>query len=484
MRAGALVSLFGAVLVVGPGNSAPAGSAALANPPSARLAGPIGHSGRWLTDGSGRVLMLHGLNMVAKGTESPAQEGFDDADAAWIARHGFDVVRLGLTSSALMPNPGEIDTQFLDSFAATVHDLTRHGLLVLIDLHQDTWGPTLDHGDGFPGWMTDTDGAVDNGQGWPLGYATNPAIQAAFQSFWDNVEGPGGVGLQDRVAAMFRALAVAVGSDDGVLGYDLLNEPWPGTTWQDCLRKPHGCPALDHTELDPYYAKVGAAIRSVDPHSLLFGEPFVLFNFGMSKTDISLPGGDPESGMAFHMYPTDAAHEPPVIAAAKDWASSTGGALLAGEFGVSNGSSTDAAGISRQASELDAALIPWIWWSFDGGIVPDIALPPGGANLNVPAVDALVRPHPLAVAGTPKELTYSTVSRVMTLHYSTRGPGGNGYPSGTATLVNVPARPYPTGWHVSVAGGTVTSPPGASPVRVVANPGAGSVTITLAPGQS
>ncbi len=451
--------------------------------PAAPLAGmgPIGHSGRWLTDRSGRVLMLHGLNMVAKGLETPAQEGFDDTDAAWIAQHGFDVVRLGLTASALMPAPGRLNTRYLDSFSATVHDLTRHGLLVLIDLHQDTWGPTLDGGDGFPGWMTDTNGAVDNGQGWPLGYATNPAIQAAFQSFWDNVDGPGDVRLQDRVAVMFRALAGAVGSDGGVLGYDLLNEPWPGTTWQDCLLERHGCAALDHAELDPYYARVAEAIRSVDPRGLLFAEPFVLFNFGMSKTNVSLPGGDPESGLAFHMYPTDAAHEPLVIANAQDWARSTGGVLLAGEFGVSNGSSTDAAGIARQAGELDQALIPWIWWSFDGGIVPDIGLPPGGANLNVPAVDALVRPHPVAVAGTPRQLAYDPATRVMTFHYSAIGPAGGDYPDGTPTLVDVPERPYPAGWSVHVAGGRVTSPPATSPVRVVTDPGARSVTITVSP---
>jgi sterol desaturase/sphingolipid hydroxylase (fatty acid hydroxylase superfamily) len=470
--------------VIATGSGAPARAASVtgtgpAAEPPAKI-GPVGHVGRWLTDPSGRVLMLHGLNLVAKGLETPAQEGFGDADADWIAQQGFDVVRLGLTASALMPSPGSIDGTFLTSFAGTVHTLTRHGLLVLVDLHQDVWGPTLDFGDGFPGWMTDTGGAIDNGQGWPLGYATNPAIQAAFQSFWDNVDGPGRVSLQDRVGAMFRALARAVGSDTGVLGYDLMNEPWSGTVWQGCLQA-GGCPTLDKTELDPYYARMAAAIRSVDPRSLLFGEPFVLFNFGTSKTSISLPGHDRRSGMAFHMYPTDAAHEPPVIANATTWARSMGGALLAGEFGVNGGSSADATGIGRQVSELDSALIPWIWWSFDGGVVPNIALPPVGTNLNMAAIDALVRPHPVAVAGTPRALSYSTDTRVMTFRYSTRGPDGQEYPSGTASSVSVPSLPYPTGWDVHVAGGAVVSPAGKSPVQVVAGSGARSVTITVTP---
>ncbi len=30
-----------------------------------------------------------------------------------------------------------------------------------------------------------------------------------------------------------------------MIGYDLINEPWPGTTWEPCATDPKGCPAQD-----------------------------------------------------------------------------------------------------------------------------------------------------------------------------------------------------------------------------------------------
>ncbi len=123
---------------------------------------------------------------------------------------------------------GVLDTAYIDSFIHTVDLLEAHGLLVLIDLHQDGWGPAVD-GNGFPDWMTLTHGATNTHTQFPLYYVTNPAIQAAFDSFWGNEPGPENVNLQDRVGAMFSAWAESLGDNPGELGSDLLNAPWPGT---------------------------------------------------------------------------------------------------------------------------------------------------------------------------------------------------------------------------------------------------------------
>jgi endoglycosylceramidase len=439
--------------------------------------GPIGHQGRWLTDASGRVVMLHGVNLVAKGTQSPAQRGFDHDDIAWLADNDFDVVRLGLVAADVMPTPGVIDTAYLDSFQSTVDKLTAAGVLVLVDLHQDGWGPTLGS-DGFPDWMTITNGATNTHTGFPLYYLTNPAIQAAFDSFWTDATGPGGVTLQDRVAAMFGALADRFASNPGVLGYDLINEPWPGSTFADCITLPGGCPTLDHDRLDPYYARMDTALRGAGDHHLAFAEPWTLFSFGQSQTNIDLPGGDPDSGMAFHSYPADAAREPDVLANAEAWSSTTGGALVEGEFGATQ----DATAIDRQVDETDGALVPWIWWSYDEEVVPDLTSPPGGSNLNAGVADALIRPHPVLVAGTPTSLAYDESSQTMTFTQSTTTPDGEPPARGAATVVEVPARPYPDGWHALVTGGTVTSAPNVSTLTVVPDPGASRVSITVEPG--
>ena len=442
---------------------------------------PISHVGRWLTDADGRVVLLHGVNFVSKTPgATPAADGFGDDDATWLADNGFDVVRLGTTAASIMPTPGVIDTAYVDSFAATVHDLTSHGLLVLIDLHQDGWSPTLGS-DGFPDWMTLTRGATNTHTGFPLYYLTNPAIQAAFQSLWDNDANPdgnpAGTPLQTSVGQIWSALSGAVASDPGVVGYDLFNEPWPGTTYAPCITDAGGCPIQD-AALDLFNGRMDEAIRANDKTHLVFGEPYVLFNFGTAPTNIALPGGDPDSGMAWHMYTTEAKYEPAVINYAKQWTAQTGGALLNTEFGAV----TDLPTINRMVGELDDALMPWIWWAYNQGIMSNMSVPPTEATINVPITDALVRPHPVAVAGTPGAAHFDPTTDTLTFSYSTTKAGGGSFDCGTVTSFQVPERSYPNGYHVEVTGGVVTSAPESQHLTVVASPGATTVSVTVAAG--
>jgi hypothetical protein len=63
---------------------------------------PLSHSGRWITDRDGRVVILHGWNMVYKvGSSRPADAGFGADDARFLARHGFNTVRLGMIHKGL-----------------------------------------------------------------------------------------------------------------------------------------------------------------------------------------------------------------------------------------------------------------------------------------------------------------------------------------------------------------------------------------------
>ncbi|MFN8018921.1 MAG: cellulase family glycosylhydrolase [Acidimicrobiales bacterium] len=433
--------------------------------------GLLGHDGRWLTDAQGRVVLLHGVNLVAKGQETPAERGFGDDDAQWLQDHGFDVVRLGLSPDAFMQTPGVVSSAYLTSFAQTVQTLTDHGLLVLVDLHQDGWGPVTS-GNGFPAWMTFTHGAENTHTGFPLYYVTNPAIQAAFDSLWAN-EQADGVGLEDHIATMFSALAGAVGSNPNVIGYDILNEPWPGTNWNPCYQG-DGCPAQDASGLDQLHDKVTTAIRAKDADHLVFGEPYVLFNFGTAPTHISLPGGDPNSGMSWHMYTTAPSYEPNVIANAIAWSEQTGGALLNSEFDEAK----TLGDVNRMVGELDNGLIPWIWWAYDG-FVHNMTDPLTDANIDQPTADALVRPHPVQVAGTPAALDYDEAAKVLRFRYSTTAPNGKGLPDGTETVIKVPASSLPDGYELQVTGGTVTSAPDAEVLTIVADGSAGSVFVKL-----
>jgi endoglycosylceramidase len=446
---------------------------------SATPAGAISHAGRWLVDGTGRVVIVHGVNMVEKSPPYyPAAAGFGADDAAWIEQHGFNVVRLGVLATGLMPQPGRIDNAYLDHLASTVDLLARHHIYVLFDFHQDGWGPAIGD-DGFPTWMTLTGHAVNSHTTFPLYYVTNPAIQQAFQSLWDNVAGPGGIPLHDRFAAMLRALGSRFASNTDVLGYDVFNEPWPGTTWSPCLNDPNGCPVLDRRELDAFYAAASRALRTVDRTHLLFVEPFVLFNYGQAPTHIVLPGADAEAGLSFHVYALDTAHEPKVIASAVAWSRATKGALLNTEWGAT----TDPATITRQAGELDTELVPWIFWSYDT-LVSDLSRPPLPGTYPAGAAVALARPYPSVIAGTPTASSFDPRTRTLEFAWSTARPaGGEPAPAGSVTAFEVPASAYPNGYAVFVKGARVTSQPCAALLTVATQPNVTSASVRITPGR-
>ena len=62
-----------------------------------------------------------------------------------------------------------------------------------------------------------------------------PALQRTFDNFWANARGPGGVGVQTRYAAAWRHVAARFRAQRGVMGYDLMNEPFPGSGVRDCF---------------------------------------------------------------------------------------------------------------------------------------------------------------------------------------------------------------------------------------------------------
>ncbi|MEJ7876986.1 MAG: hypothetical protein WKF62_10020, partial [Solirubrobacterales bacterium] len=70
---------------------------ALSATASAEPRGPLDHEGRWITDKRGRVVILHGWNMVYKvGSYRPADTGFGGNDMRFLKRHGFNTIRLGI----------------------------------------------------------------------------------------------------------------------------------------------------------------------------------------------------------------------------------------------------------------------------------------------------------------------------------------------------------------------------------------------------
>jgi hypothetical protein len=116
-------------------------------------------------------------------------------------------------------------------------------------------------------------------------------------------------------------------------------------------------------------------------------------------------------------------------------------------------------------------------------IVIDPAKPPEGANLKTKTLDAVTRPFPQAVAGTPESWSFDPSTRAFSLRYTTaRAGGGAAFGAGAETEVAAPARQYPNGYAARVQGGRILSAPRDPVLRFTACAGVTRVGVDLSPG--
>jgi endoglycosylceramidase len=456
--------------------AAPAAVAAQSGRSQAAPRSPLGQAGRWIIDRSGRVVILHGLNMVNKQPPyQPGAVGFGGDDADFLRRNGFNTVRLGLIYKAVEPQPGRYASSYLRKERSIERLLAKRGIFSLVDFHQDLYNEKFG-GEGWPDWAVLDDGvSAEPLTGFPASYITSPGLNRSFDNFWADKAGPAGVGLQVRYARAWARVASIFRSDDGVLGYDLLNEPWPGSTWMTCANTA-GCPAFDTGSLQPFYEHVIARIRGADQQSLVFYEPQVLFNFG-SNTSIGRLAAK-GLGFSFHVYcltglvaggPSSCSDlEELVFDNADAHAKETRTALMMSEFGATDDIET----LERVVNAADDHMVSWQEWHYCGcddpttqgpgdvqALIKDPKKPPRGGNVFRGKLKALVRPYPQAVAGTPLEFSFDPDSNRFELVYTKQRASGHGSFRRGLTDVFIPRLHYRHGYRVKVKGAKVLSKP-------------------------
>jgi endoglycosylceramidase len=440
---------------------------------------PLAHVGRWLTDAGGRVVILHGLNMVFKRAPfTPSAAGFGAVAAAALASNGFNVVRLGVLYQGVEPAPGVIDASYLKSIATTVAQLASHGVYALLDFHQDQMNQEFG-GEGFPKWSVETDGLKVKKYVFPLGYLDSAALNRAYSNFWADKPGPHAMGLQHFYDVALEAVARKFSTDPWVLGYDLFNEPWPasGTTAQ----------------LASFYEGAISSIRSVDRSHLIWYEPWVTFDFG---TQTQLPAfSDAGLGMSFHDYCLSSSNcattEQNTIANALARSTSTSAALLLTEFGATDNYQS----LGHVVGLADANRLPWIEWSYCGckdptgtipptieGLVVNPKLPATGTNVNEAKLKVLAEPYPTVISGTPSSYQFDAVTGTLHFSYTANAPSGHAFAAGACTAIEIPSVQYPTGYEVAVIGGQVRSKPDAGVLEIVSTVDSGTISVTVTPG--
>jgi endoglycosylceramidase len=455
---------------------------------------PLAHTGRWMTDSDGRVVVLHGLNQVYKVPPyTPSADGFGDDDAAFLQANGFNAMRVGVIWAAVEPQPLSYDDGYLTSIAQTVATLASHGIVSLLDFHQDMYNEIF-QGEGAPPWAVQTGGLPNPQLGFPGNYFLNPAEQNAWRSFWRNNPAPDGIGLQDHYARAWAHVASFFHGNPGVFGYEVLNEPWPGFLWEGCFNFVLGCPIQDW-KLTNFYRKVVPVIRAQDPNMLVFFEPNTLFDEGI-HTDLGKVV-DPQTGFSFHDYcAIEAELQVNVTCRIEDSVTFTNASLYGDLHGIPSiltefGATDDLSNLAEVLHHADRHKMGWLEWAYTGNdktssspnkqaLVFNPALPPTGSNVNTGKLATLAAPYPQVVAGTPTFwLARSSTFRML---YSTeRADHGGRFGPGAQTIISTPPIEYPNGYQVFAIGGQVTSAANAPLLTIVANPGVDTVQVVVTP---
>jgi endoglycosylceramidase len=447
---------------------APTCSLAQPAPPDWRLR----TDGTRLRDGLGRIVLLRGMNGGGRSKFAPympfdyASGAFTTALAAYMDRAqgwGIDVMRVPFVWAAVEPQQGSDDMDFLMRYDALLDAAWAHGIWTVVDFHQDVYAENF-CGDGFPAWtIPGTPPAPHHDcANWGLEYVQDPDVTSAFDRFWAD-----GSTVQAGFASLWGRMAARYKDKPGVLGFEVINEPSPGSA----MAGPFAA-----TTLTAFYTKMVAALRAAAPSSLVFVDPLGLDGLSL-ETTLARPAGD---GIVFapHFYPP--VTDPSFIKMLMETSWVPVGAswdvpVFVGEFGTSR----DAAGalplMQATFDALDAFTLGGTEWEYSveaeewNGETNSIVAADG---TEYPIVAAVLRPFARAVAGDSLTTGFDTGTGVFTLSYV---PAASG-----VTEVSFSARAYPQGYDVQLTGACVDAThPGE--LLLQADPGAAGVALTVTP---
>ncbi|UJB45829.1 cellulase family glycosylhydrolase [Streptomyces sp. A1-5] len=425
------------------------GAAAAWPVPTGTVTAPDGRT--LVTDRQGRVLRLRGLNLGK--TDTVTEERIAD-----LARDGFGLVRLNIQWEKVEPRRGRYDTGYLRYLDHILDWADRYRVLVLIDWHQDVYGPVFGH-NGTPAWATRTDGLPfePNPHDWFADYF-QPAVQAAFTHLYDDAD------LRAAQGAAYAKVAEVLRGHRSLLGYDLFNEPFgpvPGDP-NDPQDQIDASAALERGRLADMYRRLIRAVRSSDRDAWLFLEPTVLIGQGVPTSlpafDDPRPGAD-RLGYAPHYYDTavesGADWDPSsrfierYEAAVADYPTTSRLPVLVGEWGPPQATTPGNAQLmQRQVASMDRFAAGWALWydcrADNGGGYCAYDRGGGPARGKEPAF----APYAPAVAGIPDSESYAPTTRTYTLTMTADRATRRAW-----TVLSLPAAAFPHGARVSVTGG-------------------------------
>jgi endoglycosylceramidase len=367
---------------------------------TADAAGALHVDGQYFRDADGGVVILRGVNATGDAKLPPFRPLVDPDAFDPVAMWGMNVVRLPFIWEAYEPAPGVYDESYLDYYAAAAAAATSRGIYVIVDFHQDAFSrfSTGGCGEGFPAWTVPwwvIKSTPNNGAGcgdWGTRMLFDIGTHMSWSAFHGNANG-----VRTRFLDMIGRVAARVASDEMVIGYDVLNEPWGD----------------EATDIPRLHTDATARLRAVDPKAIIFVSPHALISSG-GKSNLRRPTFD---NFAFSPHFYDG-----FVLLFKSWtgglpdgafanmrgvADAWGVPLLVGEFGAPAGTARGADYVHAAYDGLDAALASGAQWVYTPGWTPERK--DGWNHEDLSIVDDtgatrdnfVARPYPRRVAGTP-----------------------------------------------------------------------------------
>ncbi|MBQ6420478.1 MAG: cellulase family glycosylhydrolase [Clostridia bacterium] len=187
-------------------------------------------------DEKGRERIFNGVNFVYKGCR-PGEDGVihyqTDLNGELLDRlvaRGINLLRLGVTWAGIEPECGKYNTVYLDEVKEVLRLCESRGVYVYLDWHQDLFSCYCSvDGDGAPKWACPRSKKPrPHYIIWAEAYVFGTAVRHAFDDFWNNVP-VNGRGLRDRFCDMLQYTVRYFSEFSCIMGYDVFNEPFPGS---------------------------------------------------------------------------------------------------------------------------------------------------------------------------------------------------------------------------------------------------------------
>ena len=436
----------------------------------------ISVNGKRLVDEHGRERIFNGLNFVYKGVDKDSDgvvkyhTDITDELLKALKKKGVNIIRLGLTWAGIEPTMDEYNLEYLDGYKAVLKLCEKNEIYVFMDWHQDLFSAFCSTpGDGAPQWAcVHTKKKSDPLFIWAEGYFFHKDVHRSFDDFWENAD-ICGKGMRDRFCDMLTFTVDYLKDCKAIIGYDIFNEPFPGTPGgkifrnlvrngietilfnkrvdrkgliTDAMKKDvmamlsvaddpkvynkiiEGAKDMlfefDTKRYYPFLVAAAEAIRKVDKTGIIFSENCYYSNLGIpcSVPRIVYKNGEREENHIFSPHGYDITVDTPLTNNASPYRvdfifdehkrtqERMDVPVLVGEWGGMVPGSEEYPALEHLIEKFDSNKWSQTYWHYYNDFE------------NSRIMDVICRPLPIAVAGTIKKYSYDRKEKLFTLTYT------------------------------------------------------------------